>query len=284
MLNALLENSRRRAAEREARRPMKQLMESLEIINAKVGQATRKHSLGEMMQHNAGMAVIAEIKRASPSKGVLAPDLNPALLAQKYHSAGASAISVLTEPTGFRGRDADLTQVLGAVTCPVLRKDFILTPYQVVETAVLGADILLLIAAALTDTELALLHRTASKLNLQCLLEVHNQEELTRVLRLSLDPSRQYIGINNRNLKTFQVSLDTTLTLAPNVPSELFVISESGIKNREQVEQLETVGVRGILVGESLVTVNDPGAVIQTLKGGADHGTQSKSGCQNLWD
>ncbi len=225
------------------------------------------------MQHNTGMAVIAEIKRASPSKGPLAPDLNPALLAQEYQRAGASAISVLTEPTGFRGSDDDLTQVLSAVTCPVLRKDFILTPYQVVETAVLGADILLLIAAALTDTELAMLHRTASKLKLQCLLEVHNQEELSRVLRLPLDPSRHYIGINNRNLKTFQVSLDTTFSLAPRVPSELNVISESGIHHRDQVKQLEDAGVRGILVGESLVTVNNPGAVIQTLKGVAAHET-----------
>ena len=263
MLSKLLETTRLRVAEREKQRPMDKLL-------ATMGSATQtacKSSLGEIMQHNKGMAVIAEIKRSSPSKGPLAPEISPALLAQDYQTAGTAAISVLTEPTGFGGSDDDLIQVLGAVSCPVLRKDFILTPYQVVETAVLGADILLLIAAALSDSQLALLQRTAMQMNLQCLLEVHNQEELHRVLKLPLDPARHYIGINNRNLKNFRVSLDTTFSLAPKVPSELAVISESGVRSRDQVEKLESIGVKGILVGESLVTAKNPGEVIRSLKG-----------------
>lgn len=263
MLSRLLETTRLRVAEREKQRPMDKLLATM----GSVSQTAFKASLGEIMQHNKGMAVIAEIKRSSPSKGSLAPDIRPALLARDYQSAGAAAISVLTEPTGFGGSDEDMTQVLGAVTCPVLRKDFILSLYQVVETAALGADIVLLIAAALSDSQLALLHRTATQLNLQCLLEVHNQEELDRVLRLPLDPARDYIGINNRNLKDFRVSLDTTFSLAPKVPSELVVISESGVRSRDQVEKLEAIGVKGILVGETLVTAKNPGAVIRSLKG-----------------
>ncbi len=263
MLSRLLEATRLRVAEREKQKPIDKLLATLGSVSPK----DSKTSLVEIMQHNNSMAVIAEIKRSSPSKGSLAPEINPALLAQEYQSAGAAAISVLTEPTGFGGSDDDLTQVLGAVTCPVLRKDFILTPYQVVETAALGADIVLLIAAALSDSQLALLHHTATQMNLQCLLEVHNQEELYRVLRLPLDPARHYLGINNRNLKDFQVSLNTTFILAPKVPSELAVISESGVRSRDQVKKLEAIGVKGILVGESLVTAKDPGAVIRTLRG-----------------
>lgn len=274
MLNRLLEKTRRRTAKQEKSIPMDQLKE---IIDSR---HTESHgpSLVEIINHHTGMAVIAEIKRSSPSKGSLAPDLNPALLAQHYQAAGAAAISVLTEPWGFGGRDEDLKQVHGAVTCPVLRKDFILSLYQVYETAALQADILLLIAAALTDRELACLHRTASDLKLQCLLEVHNKDELHRVLELPLEPVRDIIGINNRNLKTFQVSLETTFQLAPQVPEDLTVISESGIRTREQVEKLESFGVKGILVGESLVTAEDPGAVLRELRGERNHEKGKHSG------
>jgi indole-3-glycerol phosphate synthase len=263
MLTRLLESTRRRVAEQQGRIPLDQLMEKIHRNSPE----SRRPALADVMNQNTGIAVIAEIKRSSPSKGSLAPDLNPARLAQRYQTAGAAAVSVLTEPTGFGGSADDLIAVRCAVTCPVLRKDFILTAYQVTETAALQADILLLIAAALSDWELARLHRIAADLHLQCLLEIHDQEELHRVLALPLDPGRDYIGINNRNLKTFQVSLETTFHLAPQVPAELAVISESGIRTRAQVEKLQEIGVKGILVGESLVTAADPGAVLQELRG-----------------
>ena len=263
MLNQILAHTRQRVAEQAARVPLERLLESL----PQQKEENRALSLAEAMRQREGMAVIAEIKRASPSKGLLAPDLDPVQLARSYLEAGASAISVLTEPSGFGGSTTDLLQVREAVACPLLRKDFILSPYQVAETAALGGDILLLIAAALSEEELANLHQAAASLHLQCLLEVHSEEELHRVLALPLDPHQDFIGINNRDLNTFQVSLETTFRLIRQVPDELMVISESGIRTRDQVKRLEEVGVKGILVGESLVTAADPASVLRMLKG-----------------
>lgn len=263
MLNRLLENTRRRVAIQREKMPLNNLVK---IIDHNEG-THRPPTLANLMSQKNGISVIAEMKRSSPSKGLLRSDLVPAKMAIAYQQAGAEAISVLTEPSGFGGCEEDLLQVREVVTCPLLRKDFIISSYQVVETAALQADILLLIAAALSNSQLIHLHRMAAEWHLQCLLEIHNQEELYRVLALPLNPAKDYIGINNRNLKTFQVSLETTYLLAPQVPEELMVISESGIGTRDQVEKMQGVGVNGILVGESLVMATDPWEVLHELRG-----------------
>ena len=225
--------------------------------------------------------LIAEIKRASPSKGDLNPSIDAVSLAQTYQSAGASAISVLTEPRFFKGSLSDLAAVASAVDIPVLRKDFVLDAYQVYEARAFGADAVLLIAAILSDEHLADLLDITHRLGMAALIEVHDGEELDRVLQaltLALSQgergqayrvraSRIAIGINNRNLADFTVDLGTTLGLRARVPVGMTMVSESGIHSREDVLQLEAAGVNAILVGEALVTSGDPQARIRSLLG-----------------
>jgi len=210
-----------------------------------------------------GINLIAEIKRSSPSKGPLAPDLNAVSLAQTYERSGASAISVLTEPDYFKGSLADLKSVVNAVQVPVLRKDFIIDFYQVWEARASGADMVLLIAAALPMGELAKLQEAIIDLAMTPLIEVHNRRELDQVLELK--PG--LIGINNRDLATFKVNIDTTLELRSLIPKDVIVVSESGIHTREDVQSLENAGVNAILVGEALVKSSDPAATIRQLLG-----------------
>ncbi len=210
-----------------------------------------------------GISLIAEIKRASPSRGPLAPDLNAASLAKTYETGGAAAISVLTETEYFKGSIADLEAVRGAVGLPILRKDFIFDSYQVWEARAIGADIVLLIAAALPAEAMARLYQLVNELGMTPLIEVHNREELERVLALG----PPVIGINNRNLADFSVSLQTTLELGSSIPKDKILVSESGIHTREDVEILETAGVNAILVGEVLVKSSDPAAKIRELLG-----------------
>jgi len=209
------------------------------------------------------ISLIAEIKRASPSKGPLAPDLDTVSMAQTYEASGASVISVLTETEYFKGSLADLEAVREAVDVPILRKDFVVDPYQVWEARASGADMVLLIAAALPMSDLTRLHQAIEDLAMTALIEVHNQQELEQVLEL--DP--KIIGINNRNLTDFSVSLKTTLDLRSLIPNDKIVVSESGIHTREDVETLEAAGVSAILVGEALVTSTDPAAKIRELLG-----------------
>lgn len=210
-----------------------------------------------------GISLIAEIKRASPSKGPLAPDLDAVSLAQIYEKSGASAISVLTEPQYFKGGLADLESVREHVGIPVLRKDFIVDPYQVWEARASGADAVLLIAAALPMSDLSRLFQAIQDLAMTPLIEVHNRQELEYVLELQ----PKVIGINNRNLANFHVSLETTLQLRSAVPEDVVLVSESGIHFREDVEALNAAGVNAILVGESLVTSVDPAVKIKELLG-----------------
>ena len=210
-----------------------------------------------------GINLIAEIKRASPSKGTLAPNLDAVSLAKIYEQSGASAISVLTETEYFNGSLADLESVRQAVDVPILRKDFIVDFYQVWEARASGADMVLLIAAALPMGDLIRLYEAIVDLAMMPLIEVHNRQELELVLEI--DP--KIIGINNRNLSDFTVSLETTLELRSLIPKDKLVVSESGIHTREDVERLETASVNAILVGESLVTSSDPAAKIKELMG-----------------
>ena len=216
-----------------------------------------------------GVRLIAELKRASPSRGLLAPHLNMLELAQIYSENGAAALSVLTDEKFFLG-SLETLRSLRRSPAPLpslLRKDFILVPVQVYESRAAGADAILLIATALTDEELIDLHALALELGLMPLVEVHTAEEIERVLRI---PNLKLIGINNRDLKTFNVSLETTIRLRPLIPSGIHVVAESGIFTAAHVQQLAAVGVDAILVGEALVTAPDIAAKVRELSGSVE--------------
>ena len=208
-------------------------------------------------------AVIAEIKRASPSRGVLRDPFDPAAIAASYESAGAACISVLTDAPFFQGSAQHLVLARVACALPALRKEFIIDEYQVAQSRALGADAILLIVAALDDARLAALEACAIDYRMDVLVEVHDARELERALELSTP----LIGINNRNLRTFNVSLHTTLELAPRVPPERIVIAESGIVAQRDVQQLRRHGVNAFLVGEAFMRAPDPGAALTALFG-----------------
>jgi len=208
-----------------------------------------------------GMSLIAEVKKASPSKGVLKEDFDPVELALSYEKAGARAISVLTDNKFFQGSLEDLKRVKEVVKLPVLRKDFIIDPYQIYEASMAQADAVLLIAGVLTEKELKDFLKLAEQLKLAALVEVHTREDLAKALRSDV----QMIGINNRDLNTFQTDIATTLQLARFVPQNTILVSESGISSFHDVEKLLQAGVDAILVGEALVTSTEPGAKIGEL-------------------
>jgi indole-3-glycerol phosphate synthase len=199
------------------------------------------------------VALIAEVKHASPSKGILIEDFNPEALGAVYASQGAAAISVLTDERFFKGTLAHLTAVRNVVEVPVLRKDFVLDPYQVYEGRAAGADAILLIAAALTDDQLRDLHTLTTDLGMAALVEVHNEAETERALKLGAT----LIGINNRDLKTFEVSLDVTARLAKLIPQDVLLVAESGIASASDVRRMGMLGAHAVLVGEALVTAQD---------------------------
>ena len=208
-------------------------------------------------------AVIAEIKRASPSAGPIRPDLNPAAMARAYQSGGAACLSVLTDRDWFGARSGDLDLARQACTLPVLRKDFIIDPWQVYQTRAMGADALLLIVAALDDARLAELHELGDALGLAVLIEVHDAAELARALAL---PGR-LVGINNRDLRRFRTRLETSIELAPTVPADRVVVAESGIGAQADIDRLRQAGIGAFLIGESLMRQPDPGLALAELIG-----------------
>lgn len=206
-------------------------------------------------------AVIAEIKKASPSRGLIRADFEPAAIARSYEAGGAACLSVLTDVDFFQGSDDDLRQAREACGLPVLRKDFTIDAYQVYEARVLGADCILLIVAALEDSRLRELAALAHSLDMDVLVEAHDANELDRALAVP----DALTGINNRDLRTFNTTLDTSLTLRSRVPDERLLITESGIHRTDDVERLRAAGIHAFLVGESFMRATDPGAALRAL-------------------
>jgi indole-3-glycerol phosphate synthase len=212
---------------------------------------------------NGQSAVIAEIKKASPSKGLLREDFIPADIAQSYAEAGAACLSVLTDRQFFQGQNDFLKQARASCGLPVLRKDFVIDPYQVYESRVVGADCILLIAACLDDARMAELEAIALGLDMAVLVEVHDRAELERAVKLKTP----LLGINNRDLRTFDVKLETTLALKELVPAGKLLVTESGILARSDVERMREAGVHAFLVGEAFMRAEDPGTALQALFG-----------------
>ncbi|KGM55096.1 indole-3-glycerol-phosphate synthase [Lysobacter daejeonensis GH1-9] len=206
-------------------------------------------------------AVIAEVKKASPSKGLIRKDFNPAAIARSYEAGGAACLSVLTDVDFFQGSNAYLTEARAACALPVIRKDFIIDPYQVYEARMIGADAILLIVAALEDGPMIEMANLAHELGMDVLVEVHDIDELERALQTDC----QLIGVNNRNLRTFEVSLDTSLELKAAMPADRIMVTESGIGSREDVARMRGAGIHTFLVGESFMRQPDPGAALQSM-------------------
>jgi indole-3-glycerol phosphate synthase len=209
------------------------------------------------------MQVIAEVKKASPSAGIIRPDFDPVAIARTYETGGAACISVLTDEPSFQGHLHHLEVVRAAVERPLLRKDFLIDRYQLLEARVAGADAILLIAEILPGDALRLLLLQAQELGLQALVELYDRDNLPR----ALDAGARLIGVNNRDLRTFQVRLEHTLELAREMPPDVCLVSESGIRQRNDVERLATAGVAAILVGETLMRAADIGAALRSLQG-----------------
>lgn len=254
-LEKIVDQTRKRIEERKARVPLSKLEEEISHLPPPRDLAAALSGFG--------IKLIAEVKRASPSKGALRMDLDPGRLSRIYAEAGAAAISILTEPHFFRGSFEDLRAVREQADLPLLCKDFILDSYQLFEARSWGADAVLLIARILPPRDLEDFLGIARELGMRCLVEVHTRSEL----EIALESGAEIIGVNNRDLNTFKVDLETTFSLLPLIPKDKIVVSESGIRSREDVRRLEEAGVNAILVGEALVTSSDPEGKIKELLG-----------------
>ncbi len=257
ILKKIIQRKSQETAERSRKVPQRQLLEVM-------GDAPPVRGFLNTLKSridSGSAAVIAEIKKASPSKGVIREDFRPAEIAVSYEAGGASCLSVLTDIDFFQGSDEYLQQARSATSLPVLRKDFTVEPYQVYEARVIGADCILLIAACLEDTLLQQLNELAGELGMDVLLEVHDADELQRALQLGAP----LIGINNRDLRTFEVTLETTLQLLDRIPKSTTLITESGILTQTDVQLMRSRGVNGFLVGEAFMRAEDPGLQLKAL-------------------
>jgi indole-3-glycerol phosphate synthase len=263
ILQRILARKREEVAERKLRVPLVELRARCASASPARGFAKRLRARVDAGQP----AVIAEVKKASPSKGLIRADFDPAAIARSYAAGGAACLSVLTDVDFFQGSDAFLQQARAACELPVLRKDFVVDKYQLFEARALGADAVLLIAAALDNAALANLHAQAMDCGLDVLLEVHDSVDLQRALALPVE-ARTLVGINNRDLRTFATGIDTTLRLRAQVPADRLLVTESGIATRADVARLRSAGVHAFLVGEAFMRADDPGAELARLFAG----------------
>jgi indole-3-glycerol phosphate synthase len=250
-----------------AKRVVREADEAREPLSAVRERAAARRGdrrpLAERIAAARGNAIVAEIKRASPSVGLIVRDIDPAEIAREYAAAGADAISILTESDHFLGDLAYLEIARAAAPLPILRKDFLSTPYEVAQSAAYGADAVLAIVAGLSDDQLAAMFEEAHRWELDVLVEVHDEEQLHRALR----SGATLLGINNRNLHTFETNLAVTEELLPLVPAGTIVISESGLRTQDQTHHLARLGARGFLIGETLMRATDKIELIRGLKG-----------------
>jgi len=256
ILDDIILYKRKELAEKKLRLPLEKILEQIKYL-----QTRRRSFKNALRQHS--INIIAEIKKASPSKGIICDDFDPLRLAHLYEFAGATAISVLTETHFFKGKAAYLKHIREITARPLLRKDFIIDEYQIHEAALIGADAVLLIAAILSEKKLKEYQSLLAQYHIDALVEVHNHEELEKAL--SVDS--EIIGINNRNLYTFDVSLDTTFNLVRHIPKDKTIVSESGIRTHEDIQELRSVGVHAFLIGETIMRSKDVVKKIHELQG-----------------
>jgi indole-3-glycerol phosphate synthase len=274
-LSKIIEEKRVRLAESKAALSLEEVRR--EAFYARSNSP--KHALREAIEDVNSINVIAEFKRASPSKGAIRAGAEAGLTAREYERGGAAAVSVLTEEDYFRGSLRDLAEVKAAVRLPVLRKDFIFDEYQVFESAEAGADALLLIVAALDDLTLAsLLRLTEDELGMDALVEVHTSAELSR----ALGAGARIVGVNNRDLRTFEVSLETSVELAARAPVDALLVSESGISGPEEIARLRACGFRAFLIGETLMRAERPKDALRALTGASEYGASAEGASRKL--
>jgi indole-3-glycerol phosphate synthase len=260
VLDDLVASTRKGVERRQAEVPLSELEAE---VGRRGGEEGRPFSEALVRP---GLSVIAEFKRRAPSAGEIRPDADVAEIVRAYERGGAAALSILTEEESFGGSLDDLRVAREASSLPILRKDFTVDPYQLYEAVASGADAVLLIVAALADKELGELYSAARALDLDCLVEVHDEGELLRALELGCD----VIGINNRDLTDLSVNVETTHELMTDVPAGKTVVSESGISDRGELDALEEIGVDAVLIGEALLRANDPEAAVRELSGGEE--------------
>lgn len=259
ILDILAEAARQRVAEAKKQKSLPELRKEAEALPRDRAGSFRK------ALNRPGLNFICEVKKASPSKGLIAPDFPYMDIARQYEAAGAAAISVLTEPTRFLGSDRYLEKIRKVVQTPLLRKDFTVDEYMVYQAKVLGADAVLLIAALLSDSQLQEYRLAAESLGMDALVEAHDEEEVAR----ALGSGARLLGVNNRNLKDFTVDIGNSLRLRPLVPKAIPFVAESGIRTRQQTAELEQAGVNGVLIGETLMRSPDMKAMLEQLRGDA---------------
>lgn len=258
ILDEITAYKRKKVEEEKQQLPMSLLLKQLKNIEA-------PKNFKKALKRETGLSIIAEVKKASPSKGIIREDFHPLEIVDLYEKNKVEAISVLTEDKFFQGSPQYLKEIRRNTSLPLLRKDFIIDSYQIYQSKFLGADAILLIAAILTGKQLIDFQKIAMKMGLYCLVEVHTQEEVKKVLETEAD----IIGINNRNLKTFETTLDTTKELMAMIPKEKIIISESGIHGRRDMEFLEELEVDGVLIGEGLMRASCIGEKLRELRGEA---------------
>ncbi len=262
VLARICADTQKEVARRKAARPLAEVERAAADAGPARGFAAALHGKADQV----GYGLICEIKKASPSKGLIRADFDPPSLGRAYATGGATCLSVLTDEPYFQGKDDYLRQARAACDLPVLRKDFMLEPYQIVESRALGADCVLLIMAALEDAEARDLAKLAGDLGMDVLVEVHDGAELDR----ALDLETGLLGVNNRNLKTLEVTLQTTRDLSKRIPAERFLVAESGLKTRDDLAELQALGAKAFLIGESLMRQDDVAAAARALLPAAD--------------